>query len=41
VHVSRIFAKLGASSRAEAVSIGLRSGLLSPAVRGEDRQDTS
>ncbi|GAA0299539.1 AAA family ATPase [Kineococcus aurantiacus] len=28
VHVSRIFAKLGASSRAEAVSIGLRSGLL-------------
>jgi len=33
VHVSRIFAKLGASSRAEAVSIGLRSGLLS----GPDR----
>ncbi|NAZ75874.1 AAA family ATPase [Kineococcus sp. T13] len=28
VHVSRILAKLGASSRAEAVSIGLRSGLL-------------
>ncbi|GAB3451861.1 AAA family ATPase [Kineococcus endophyticus] len=28
VHVSRIFAKLGASSRAEAVSIGLRSGIL-------------
>ncbi|WP_432564074.1 helix-turn-helix transcriptional regulator [Kineococcus sp. SYSU DK003] len=32
VHVSRIFAKLGASSRAEAVSIGLRRGLLA----GED-----
>jgi DNA-binding CsgD family transcriptional regulator len=41
VHVSRIFAKLGASSRAEAVSIGLRSGLLSPAGPGEDRVDTS
>jgi ATP/maltotriose-dependent transcriptional regulator MalT len=35
VHVSRIFAKLGASSRAEAVSIGLRSGLLS----ARDRDD--
>jgi DNA-binding CsgD family transcriptional regulator len=35
VHVSRIFAKLGASSRAEAVSIGLRSGILT----GRDRDD--
>jgi DNA-binding NarL/FixJ family response regulator len=40
VHVSRIFAKLGASSRAEAVSIGLRSGLLSRSAPGEDRQES-
>jgi ATP/maltotriose-dependent transcriptional regulator MalT len=39
VHVSRIFAKLGASSRAEAVSIGLRSGLLPPSGPDQDRQD--
>lgn len=36
VHVSRIFAKLGASSRAEAVSIGLRSGLLTASPTGRD-----
>lgn len=40
VHVSRIFAKLGASSRAEAVSIGLRSGLLHSSPTDQDRQDT-
>ncbi|MBB2900579.1 DNA-binding CsgD family transcriptional regulator/tetratricopeptide (TPR) repeat protein [Kineococcus radiotolerans] len=40
VHVSRIFAKLGASSRAEAVSIGLRGGLLHSSPADQDRQDT-